>query len=464
MVTTYLAAFGGALLLALLLTPVVRRAALALGAVDHPGARKLHQRPVPRLGGAAVLGAVTLTVAAALWLNTGLHPAVAGGLGAVRWSVLAIAALLVVGLGAVDDLSGLSPRFKFIFEIAAATAVVVVAGAPRAIDFSPFAGPLQLGFVGPVLGVLWIVAITNAVNMSDGVDGVAAGICAITAVPLALASFSLGNTIAATVLFALSGALLGFLPHNFRTPKTFLGDSGSLGIGFILGSASLVGLDHGGAWLAVPALLILALPLTEVGLTVLRRIVLALKVVRSDLPRERFVLHSKRPGLFVADQRHIPHRLLALGIGSGGALAVLYVVTATLGVLGYLTLRWSMLGPIAALIALAAIVYFMPRWLYEELRLLERGAFLPILDNSLIRNRWLHATYDAVVVALSYLVAEVLVRGTAVLQMDGALWLRAATVTGAAVCGFWLAGLYRVACRHAGIAEVLRASRSALLG
>ncbi len=461
---SYAAVFAGGFILALLLTPVVRRVAAACGALDLPGGRKIHTQPVPRLGGLAVLAAVVLAVAAALWLNPTLRPAIAGTLGAARWSVLGAAALLVVIMGSIDDIAGLSARLKFVIEIGAAAAVVFVAGAPQAIDLSPFASSVHLGILGPILGILWIVTVTNAVNMSDGMDGVASGLGAIAAAALGLMSLTLGNTIAATVLLALAGALIGFLPHNLRSPKTFLGDTGSLGVGFVLGSASLVGLEHGGTWMAAPAFLALALLLAECCLTVARRTLRSVRVVRTDLPRERFILERGHPQLFVADRRHIHHRLLDLGLPQDWALALLFALGGVLAVLGVTAVRWPALGPFVGLAAIATLVYFAPRWLYEELRVLERGALLPLLDSRLIHSRAFHALYDVTLVAISYLTAEALVNGLAVLSSDHLIWARAATVSVAALFAFWLAGLYRLTYRHAGISEMLRASRAVVLG
>lgn len=461
---SYAAIFLGALLLTFAFTPAARRLAVACGAIDHPGERKVHTDPIPRLGGAAVLAAVAVVVVVALWLNPVLAPAIAGGLGALRWAVLAAAALLIVLIGGIDDVRDLPARFKFVVEIFAAAAVVAVAGAPRAIDLSPFAGPIPLGPAGPVLGVFWIVALTNALNMTDGVDGVAAGLGSIAAAVLGLMSLTLGHVVAPAVLLALSGALIGFLPHNFRRAPMFLGDSGSLGAGFVLGSASLVGLDHGGVWLAVPALLALAVPLAELGFTVLRRTLRALTVVHAVLPSERFVLRHRNPGWFVADKGHIPHRLVQLGLGKPATLAILYLTGAALGGLALAAVRWPALGPFAGLVAVAGLVYFAPRWLYAELRVLERGALLPLFESRLVRSRPVQAVYDAVAVAVSYVLSEWLVVGPAAFTGGGAIWLRAALATAAALFGFWVAGLYRGAYRHAGIAEALRAGQSAVLG
>jgi UDP-GlcNAc:undecaprenyl-phosphate GlcNAc-1-phosphate transferase len=462
---SYVAVFAAGVILCMALTPLVRKVAVRWGAIDQPGERKIHKQPIPRLGGVAVLAAVAIVVISALWLIPEIRPAIAGSLGAVRWSALGVAALLVVLMGTVDDFAGLPARTKFLIEVAAAAAVVLVAGAPFAIDFSPFAFSVHLGLLEPIIGILWIVAITNAVNLMDVVDGVAAGVSAIAAAALAMMSLAIGNPVAATVLLALSGALIGFLPHNFRTRKVFLGDTGSLGVGFILGAASLVGLKQGDTWLAVPAVLALALPLTEVTLTVLRRTLHGLTVERAAGPSERFVLRANGPGLFTADQRHIPHRLLEMGFGKPHAVAVLYAAGGALGVLGFSAILWPEAGPFVGLIAIAFIVYFAPRRLYHELRVLERGALLPLLENRFLKRRSVHLAYDAIIVFAACLAAEAIVRGpSTVLAAGMGPLVRAAICTAAALSGFWLAGLYRAAYRHAGITEALRASRAVVLG
>ncbi|NIR44500.1 MAG: hypothetical protein GWM93_10080, partial [Gemmatimonadetes bacterium] len=419
LITSYLAVFVGGVLLALVLTPAVRRLAVRLGAIDQPGERKIHAQPVPRLGGVAVLIAVSFAVAGAFWLIPEMRPAITSTLGAARWGVLASAVLLICAMGAIDDFGGLPARLKFLIEITAAAAVVLVAGAPEAIDFSPFSFSLRLGYVAPLLAIFFIIALTNAVNMTDGVDGVAGGISAIAALTLGTMSVAAGHVVAPVVLFALAGALVGFLPHNFRTPKVFLGDTGSLGVGFVLGAAVLIGLQRDGAWLIVPAVLALAVPLTELGLTVLRRTLRALTVERTTLPRERFVFQAGWPGLFVPDRRHIPHRLLELGLSKRWAIAALYAIGATLGGLGLAAFYEPELGPFIGLTIVAVVIYFAPRWLYHELRLIERGALLPILESRLLRSRALQATYDGAVVFVSCLATEAIVMGPAAVLSGG---------------------------------------------
>src|SRR6266566_2325639 len=398
-------------LLSLALTPLVRRAALALGVLDLPDQRKVHTTPVPRLGGVAVAAALAIALLAAFVASPALRTALLAGGGVVRWAALGAAALVVLVVGVLDDWRGLPATLKLGLEIAAAGAVVLVAQAPVAIALGPHTVPLPLGWVGPLVGVLWIVTLTNAVNMMDVADGVAGGIGLVCALALGLTALGLDRVVATAVLLGLAGALLGFLPHNFRSPRIFLGDSGSLLVGFLLGSASLVGLERDGAWLAVPALLAVAVPLAECGLTVTRRLLLALAVVRPGSARERFLLRRGRAGLFVPDRRHVPHRLRDLGFAPWTALAVLYGATLGTGALAVVAVRWPAVGPPAVLLALAGVLYIAPRWLYEELRLFDRGAFLPLLETRVLHNHVVHVLYDAGAVAGAFLLSRALAGG-----------------------------------------------------
>jgi UDP-N-acetylmuramyl pentapeptide phosphotransferase/UDP-N-acetylglucosamine-1-phosphate transferase len=380
----------------------------------------------------------------------------------VRWGALGVALAAVLMAGAVDDVRGLPAGVKLALELAAAALVVGVTGVPGAVVVAPSTSPIALGAFGPPLAVLWIVTLTNAVNMTDVVDGVAGGVGAICAAALGLTSLALGHVVATAVLLGLTGALVGFLPHNFRTPRIFLGDSGSLLVGFLLGVASLVGLERDGAWLAWPAVLAVSVPLAECGLTVTRRLLRALAVVRPGSARERFLLRRGRAGLFVPDRRHVPHRLREMGFAPWTALAVLYGATLGTGALAVAAVRWPAVGPPAALLAVAAVLYVAPRWLYEELRLFDRGAFLPLLETRVLHNHLVHVLYDGVAVAAAFLASRAIAGGAT--TRDAPLWAVTGIVIAATLAGFKLAGLYRGSYREAGLAETARALRAVVVG
>jgi len=337
------AALGSAAL-CFALTPFIRRLAVGLGVLDQPDPRKVHTGAVPRWGGVAVGVAAALAVTAAFVLSPRLREALFSGPGAWRWAAIGAGSLLILAAGMIDDARGLPAQLKLGLEILAAALVVLVAPYPHAIAFGPTTHPHGLGVLGAIFAVLWIVTLTNAVNMTDVVDGVAGGLGAIAALALGVVSIALGRVVASVVLLALGGALLGFLPHNFRRQRIFLGDSGSLVVGFLLGAASLVGLTKDGVWLFLPAALALGMPLAECGITVLRRTARAMTIERHDTPQERFSMTQGPPRLFTPDARHIPHRLLGLGLSTPAALAVLYGGAIVLGALAFVSVRCPWIG------------------------------------------------------------------------------------------------------------------------
>ena len=405
----------------------MRRLAIARGVLDQPDPRKIHTGAVPRWGGAAVGVAVALAIAAVFAVEPGAaRPCCSrrqrGALGGAR---AGCGVILVAGM--VDDARGLPAWFKLALEIAAAGLVVLAAPYPHAVALGPATAPHEIGPMGALFGILWIVTLTNAVNMTDVVDGVAGGLGAIAAIALGLVGIALGRVVASIVLLGLGGALLGFLPHNFRKQRIFLGDSGSLVIGFLLGAASLVGLTQHGVWLVLPAVLALGLPLAECGITVLRRTARAVTIERAtDL--DHFVMRSGSPRLFTPDARHIPHRLLGLGLSQRGALTVLYGSALMLGALAWTSVRWPWVGLWGGVAAALILAFAATRWWYEELRLIDRGALLPLFDNGFVHRRATHAAFDAAAAALAFLAAIALtdhVPGEA-----SQAWLRAAVVVG----------------------------------
>ncbi|HXJ30545.1 MAG TPA: hypothetical protein VNG35_07895, partial [Gemmatimonadales bacterium] len=444
------------------LTPLVRRVAAALGVLDTPDPRKIHVGAVPRWGGAAVGIAVAFAIATVLVASPGLRTALFNGSSLTRWGALAAGTLVILVTGMVDDARGLPATLKLLLEIAAASLVVFAAPYPHAIAFGPATSPHTVGPLGAIFAVLWIVTLTNAVNMTDVVDGVAGGLGAIAALALGIVAIALGRVVAAIVLLSLAGSLVGFLPHNFRKQRMFLGDSGSLVIGFLLGAASLVGLTQKGVWLVLPAVLALGLPLAECCITVLRRTARAVTIERALKDPERFVMKGGHPKLFTPDARHIPHRLLGLGLSKPAAIATLYAGAAMLGGLAYLSVSQPWMGLWGGVLAALAFTYVATRWFYEELRLLDRGALLPLFDNPFVHRRVTHAAFDAAAAALAFLATTALLDG--IPEGTAAAWLRAGVVIAATLIGLQLGGIYRASYLHAGLAEAIRASRAVLLG
>ncbi len=444
-------------------TPVFGTVARRLGAMDAPGARKVHERPTPRLGGLAVALGLAIGTAAALALFARERSAAAADI--AQWLALLAAMIVIVGLGLLDDLGGLKAGLKFVVQLGAAAVVVWWAPRPHGLDLGPFGPRLELGAWTAVIGAVWIVGVMNAFNMTDGLDGLAAGVGAIAAAALAAVAWGLEGGVAATILAGVAGALLGFLPHNLPRARIFLGDSGSLGVGFLLGYTTYVALARDGKWLVFPAVLMLGVPLLDLCFAVLRRVAQSVGIVRSQANRERYgYTRNGRVGLFVADRRHLHHRLLDLGLSPGGAVAVLCVCSVVLSGVAVAAVRWPSLGAPAGVTLFALVAYFGPKWLYEELRLLQRGAFLPVFDHPLLKSRAVHVLVDAVLAGGAYLVARGLFSPGALVSEGWGLVGDVLVVAGASVAGFATAGLYRVAYRHAGVSELLVLTRAVLFG
>lgn len=329
-----------------IVTPWVIRLAERLGAVDQPGPRKVHVLPVPRIGGVAVfLGFVAGLAFAAHATGNLLHfPTVT-----VYWSVLAAAAAVMFLLGLVDDLRGLSFKVKFAVQIAAAAAVWW-GGFRVEILAIPFVSqPFDLGVASLPVTVLWIVGVTNAINLLDGLDGLATGTALITTSAVAVIAVFREQTGAAAASVALVGSLMGFLRYNFNPARIFLGDSGSMFIGFILAVISIRGSQKGSTAVAVLApLLVLGLPLIDTTMAIVRRAFRVGRVHRGAA----FFRHLNH--LFLPDRGHVHHRLIDVGMSHRGAVLALYGVATVLAAAALSSvfansavLAWLLLGLLA---------------------------------------------------------------------------------------------------------------------
>jgi UDP-GlcNAc:undecaprenyl-phosphate/decaprenyl-phosphate GlcNAc-1-phosphate transferase len=292
---------------ALAATPLVVRALVARGVYGHlrPGGDPARPR-VPRLGGIPVVLATSAAVGLALVLPGGEGERVLAGMLAAGWILFAA--------GLLDDLYELRPATKLLAQVAAA---VVAYGFGFRIEEITFAGAtVGLGMLALPLTLLWIVGVTNAFNLIDGLDGLATGIAVVALGSTFGVSLLLGNGEVALVCAALGGALLGFLRYNFRPARIFLGDSGSLFVGFMLAVLSVHGSTKSAtAVLVAVPLLVLALPLLDTLLAIVRR-----------------WLRGKP--VFGADEHHLHHRLLAAGVTHVRAVVILYVLAAVLAAYG----------------------------------------------------------------------------------------------------------------------------------
>ena len=337
------------LFLAVLFTPAVIKVAFRCNLVDRPdNKRKIHIKPIPRVGGVA-LGAAYFLSLLATAVFVGYQQPTAGSSFAVVKSI-ALPALLVFVIGLADDIFNLKPWPKLAFQILAAAMVVYqgvhIHGIPT-LDMHP-----GLEAAGTVM---WLVFCTNAVNLIDGLDGLAAGIALLATVTIFTASLVSGNIGLALATAPLAGALLGFLRFNFAPASVFLGDSGSLLLGFLIGCYSVVwsGTSTTVVRMAAP-LLMLAVPLLDTTLAIARRFL------------------RKQP-IFKPDHSHIHHQLLARGLSHRDAVLLLYVMAGIAGSLA-LSLVWAqdLWEGVVISVFVAAVVFGVSRLGYAEFEALIR--------------------------------------------------------------------------------------------
>jgi UDP-GlcNAc:undecaprenyl-phosphate GlcNAc-1-phosphate transferase len=318
-----LLALSGAAL-ALVLTPVVGRASTRLGLVDAPGGRKVHDRSVPRLGGVAVVLAAGL----ALFLVATLAPATIDPLVWPAMRPFIIAGGLIFLAGLIDDVRGLGPVPKLLCEFAAAALIMSSGLLIERITLLGWTWPL--GWIAWPVTAAWLVGLTNAFNLIDGVDGLAAGVTVLAGAACGAILVVRGHAPEAMLLAAFVGAALGFLCFNFAPASIFLGDSGSLVAGFLLAATAITGWQKGATALAtgVP-LMIFALPIADSALALVRR-----SVARPSNGRS---IRATLRQIAEPDQEHIHHRMLAMGWSVRRSVLVLYAITAILSLLALAT-------------------------------------------------------------------------------------------------------------------------------
>ena len=439
-----------------LYTPLVRRLAIHVGAMDHPEERKIHREPIPRLGGVAVLAAL-LTAAIVASINDTTF-GVAGS--ESQYLVIALATLFVMALGVVDDIHEVAARHKFLIESAAAIAVVLWAIPIHSIDLVVVTIPAHWYPLPQIVAAFWIVLVVNAFNMIDGLDGLAAGIGAIAAAALAFASGASAGPVAMVLLASAAGGLTGFLLHNGRPARIFMGDSGTLGVGFVLGCLSLMAFTSGYSWNAFPPILALAVPLLDLVVAVLRRGLKGVQLVQMSADTERYSFEWQGiPGFFSPDARHIHHRLLFLGLSERNAVLALYFAGSVVGLLAVASVQWRQLAPYLLLLTSGAFAYIVSRWFYEELWIFRRGMLLPFFESPLARSRPLHIAFDMTALAVSWILAAVIIGQVNDKVVEHAIL--AAAVTAAV---FWTAKVYAASLRYAGVWELLGLARALLYG
>jgi len=318
-------ALVAALIVGLVMTAAAKVIAPKVGAVDKPNARKVHQKLMPRMGG---LGIYCGFMVGAL-IYAGLDSRVLG---------LLLSTTIVFCVGLVDDIKGISPKVKLLGQLIAAIIFVAFGGYVKYLT-NPFGGDLLfVEFLGIPITILWLVGISNAVNLIDGLDGLAGGVSAISAFTMAIVALMAGQNLTAALCLCLIAAIIGFLRYNFNPASIFMGDSGSLTLGFVLAALSIMGFAKGATVVAlILPILILGIPIFDTFFAIVRRA-------------------KEHKPIFEADKGHLHHRLLMLGFSHRETVTIIYAVTL---LMGFVAILITLLDSWISWVVLAVVIILL---------------------------------------------------------------------------------------------------------
>lgn len=283
----------------LLLTPLAKKLAIAIGAVDKPNYRKVHQKIMPRMGGLAIF----LSFLIGLLVLRPQDP--------YNWPII-IGSFIIVLTGLLDDKFELSPKLKLAGQLLAAIVVVVIGGVHVEFINLPFGGQLEFGLLSVPLTILWIVGVTNAINLIDGLDGLAAGVSSIALITISFMAFLKGDAYVMSIALILLGSTLGFLIYNFHPAKIFMGDTGALFLGYMMSVVSLLGFKNVTVLSFVIPVIILGVPISDTFFAIIRRFI------------------HKKP-LSAPDKSHLHHCLLRMGYTHKQTVLIIYAISAMFG-------------------------------------------------------------------------------------------------------------------------------------
>lgn len=317
------------LLASLILVPIVKKVATHVGAMDEPNARKIHKVPMPRLGGLAIYLAFLLGYMLYGEISTQMLSILIGG-------------FLLILIGFIDDINSVPARYKLIVQIVAAT-IVVLYGDLSFSEVSLLGHKIYFNeFWGSLSSIIFIVAITNAINLIDGLDGLAAGISSIYFLTIAIIAFILNRIGGLDVIISLImlGATLGFLVHNFPPAKIFMGDSGSLFLGFMISVIALLGYKVTTFTSLIVPIVILAIPIFDTIFAILRRLL-------------------KGQNIGVADKEHFHHQLLKMKYSPIKSILIIYAIDIAFAAVSIFYILGDNQIAIAIYVALMILLLFV---------------------------------------------------------------------------------------------------------
>lgn len=326
----------------ILLTPLVKKLAFKVGATDKPDKRKVHQKIMPRMGGLAIY--ISFLIGALL-----VNPDKA-----YHYPIL-IGSLIIIITGVLDDMYNLNAKIKFIAQTAAAIVVVVWGGVQVEFINLPFGGQLQFGFLDIPITVLWIVGITNAINLIDGLDGLAAGVSSIALFTITGMAMIMGNGYVIALSSIALASTLGFLFFNFYPAKIFMGDTGALFLGYIIAVMSLLGFKNVTLISFVIPVIILGVPISDTFFAIIRRLV------------------NKQP-LSAPDKSHLHHCLINIGFTHRQTVIIIYAMATFFGLVAVIFSQAKVWGAIL----LIAIMLLIIELFVEKIGLVGKN-YKPIL-------------------------------------------------------------------------------------
>ncbi|GAB6099411.1 hypothetical protein JCM16358_12900 [Halanaerocella petrolearia] len=326
----YILMFLSSLVMSLLFTPLAEKLAYYVGAVDHPNHRKVHEGSMPRLGGVAIY--LAFLVNSLLFIEVG-----------PTFEAILLGSVIIVTVGIIDDIRGLDAEKKLTGQVLATLPILLH---NLQIDYisHPLSGLILTGYLAIPITILWVVGLINAVNLIDGLDGLAGGVATISALSIAVICLAKGNLVSLGLALILAGSTLGFLKYNFNPAEIFMGDSGSMFLGYALAVISLTGMVKSATAITIFApILVLGVPIFDTSFAFIRR-----------------MLIDKHP--FQADKEHLHHRFLRFGLNQKQTVLTIYLVALIFGMTAILLVNYNSLLVLLLSSLILTVLFF---WLKE---------------------------------------------------------------------------------------------------
>lgn len=451
----YITAFFLPLMVALLITPWVIKFAYKVGAVDIPEERKVHTTIKPRLGGLAIFLSVLISSLALFFIFPDLYQGLLDSKHEII--IVSICLISIFLLGVWDDIRSLNPGIKFFIQFVIASFIYFIGFKISNITNPVAIGMLNVEMIDFPLTLLWIVGITNAYNLIDGLDGLATGVAIIACFSIFTVSIVSGYITIAVLTLILAGALAGFLRYNFNPAKIFLGDSGSLLIGFSLSILSIQSAAKitTGFSLLFP-MLVLILPITDTIISMSRRFIGS--YLPGEYPDEKQSFVYKIYKMFIPDRAHIHHQLISLGLTHRATVLLLYFVSAFFALSA---ISFSRINNIEKSIVIALFIGFVlflciKKLRYHEIAILNNGLMMPIYERWILNRTIFLSLIDTAFITLSCGLSYKLIQSinpeyTEALSLE----LLMIIVLPVQLVVFWITGIYRENIRQLGIGNAM---------